>query len=211
MRLNGRFGMIRLRMVRHFFLFIAFLMTGLASGVEAQETSLFPIGTGRNLEFRKGLEQETFLLVNDYRKKNKLPMLSWSSAIAQVAREHSKDMATGKVDFGHDGFNGRVNRLKTTLIRLNGCGENVLKTDDPNEIARKAVELWLRSPAHLHNIRGDYNCSGMGIWEDKDGMIYFTQIFAKVGPKIESAQTAPDPQVTTPFGLLAPPNPRTQP
>jgi uncharacterized protein YkwD len=203
--------MIRRHAVDRFFWAAAFLAFFLVLKVGAQEPSFSPVGTGKNLEFRNGLEQEAFFLVNGYRKKNKLLPFFWNSDIAQVAREHSRDMATGKIDFGHDGFNGRVDRLKTVMVQLKGCGENVLKTDDPDQAARNAVALWLRSPAHLHNIQGDYNYSGLGVWMDKDGVIYFTQIFVKVDPRVESAQAAPAMQVTSPFGLLAPVGTRPQP
>ena len=36
-------------------------------------------------------------------------------------------MATGDVDFGHDGFGKRVKQLKTVMVGVNGAGENVLK------------------------------------------------------------------------------------
>lgn len=177
----------------------------------AQQSPFLPVGTRVNLEFRNGIEQEAFFLINEYRKENKLPMLSWSNAIAQVARGHSKGMATGDVDFGHDGFKGRVTQLKVALSGLKGCGENVLKTDALDQVARDAVALWLRSPAHLHNIRGDYNYSGLGVWQNNQGMIYLTQIFVKIEPQVESAQAMPEPKVTSPFGLLVPPRTGTEP
>lgn len=174
--------------------------------IDAQETPVS--NAGGNLELRSALEQEAFLLVNQYRKNNKLAPLAWSKSIADVARGHSRDMADGEVDFGHDGFSGRVRQLKTQIVGVKGCGENVLKTDDPNQVAEKAVALWLRSPVHLHNIRGDYNYSGMGVWEDKRGMIYFTQVFAKIEPRATS-QTASTSQVEPPLGLLASPQTRS--
>jgi uncharacterized protein YkwD len=135
--------------------------------------------TSGGADFRGALERETFALVNQYRQASDLPLLAWDNAIAAEARAHSRDMATGSVDFGHDGFSGRIDRLKSALRGLQGAGENVLMTDNPDHVARNAVALWLRSPHHLRNIRGDYNYSGLGIWEDKTGTIYFTQIFVK--------------------------------
>jgi len=191
---------------RYFWLVCLVLLLFLKAEAQ-QESSLTGITGGKgNLEFCSGLEQQAFLLVNQYRKANKLPPLSWNEAIAKVALGHSKDMATGEVDFGHDGFKGRYTRLKTVMVGLKGCGENVLKTDDPNEVAQKAVVLWLRSPDHLHNIRGDYNYSGMGVWQDDHGMIYFTQIFVKIDPHTEEAQAAP--QGASPLGLLVAPQTR---
>jgi hypothetical protein len=97
------------------------------------------------------------------------------------------------------------------MTGLCGAGENVLKTDEPGEVARTAVALWLRSPHHLENIRGDYNYSGLGVSQDKAGMVYFTQIFAKVAPQAQQAQATPGVQLATPFGLLAAPRARPGP
>jgi len=69
------------------------------------------------------------------------------------------------------------------------------------------VALWLRSPHHLENIRGDYNYSGLGVWQDKNGVIYFTQIFVKIGAPPEETETAP--LIVLPFGLFATPYTRT--
>lgn len=161
-------------------------------------------------DYRSSVEQETFGLINQYRRDNKMPPLRWDAEIARVARVHSRDMAMKEVGFGHDGFDGRVDKLKSIKVGFGGAGENVLRTDDPDQLAQRAVALWLKSPAHLHNIRGDYNYSGLGIWIDKDGGIYFTQLFFKFQPRAEAAQAEPkpEPKVESPFGLLAPPSTR---
>jgi uncharacterized protein YkwD len=156
------------------------------------------------LDFRRAVEKETFLLVNQYRKESGLPPLTWSDAIAAEARLHSEDMATGKVDFGHEGFQDRIDHLKSAMTGIWGAGENVLYTGDLNHVAQTAVTLWLHSPHHLKNIRGDYNYSGLGVWQDKNGTIYFTQLFVKIkAPEAETQAAAP--AVETPFGFLASP------
>ena len=204
-------NMIRFRIPRRFLLLLTIFVLFLISKAIAQQSSISPVSASENLKLGNSLEQEAFFLVNEYRRKNKLPLLFWNNAVAQIARGHSMDMAKGESDFGHDGFGDRVGKIKIVMTGLKGCGENVLKTDDPNQVAQNAVALWLRSPAHLHNIRGDYNYSGMGIWQDNHGMIYFTQIFVKIEPQAQTAQAVPAPQVTSPFGLLASPVTRMQP
>lgn len=156
-------------------------------------------------EALSGLEFQTFNLINQYRKENKLPLLEWNPAVAKIARGHSRDMADGEVDFGHGGFHQRVTQMKTAMSGVKGAGENVLRTDDPNGVAQMAVKTWLNSPHHLENIRGDYNFSGLGVWQDSKGMIYFTQIFLKVQPSKQTAQNAPAPAVVTPFANVADP------
>lgn len=191
------------------FLSLAFCLLAIPwTKVEAQSAIVPVSDSGGGTEFRNGLEQDAFYLVNQYRKANKLPPFHWDNAITKVARDHSRDMASGDVDFGHDGFQKRVTILKTTGFR--GAGENVLKTDDPDDVAKKAVALWLRSPHHLANIRGDYNYSGLGVWRNKDGYIYFTQIFMKIEPPAQEAQVIPVAQ-PVPFGLLADPVTRKSP
>ena len=179
---------------------LAFLALAAFSGVEAQQThgsALAACGA----DYRSGVELETFSLVNQYRKASNLPPLAWAGAISKVARAHSEDMATGEVDFGHDGFGDRVSRLKTVMIGVWGAGENVAMTQNLDQVARKAVTLWLNSPHHLKNIRGDYNYSGLGVWQDKNGAIYFTQIFVKTKSPNEQAQAAP--KLPTLFGIFA--------
>lgn len=161
-----------------------------------------PAGT----EFYRQVEKQTFALVNGYRKENDLPPLVWSATIADVARAHSRDMATREVDFGHAGFSDRVTRLRTVRPGFQGAGENVLMTDDLNDLAQKAVTLWLHSPHHLKNIRGDYNYSGMGVWQDKSGAVYFTQIFLSFRAVIQ--ETAAPTQPIMPWGLFASPQTR---
>jgi uncharacterized protein YkwD len=178
-------------------------------GLHGQTHDSAPGASGSDL--RTGVEKETFLLVNQYRTEHGLAALAWDDAIAKVARAHSEDMATGKVDFGHDGFRERINRLRTVMTGFNGAGENVLMTSDlSGGVAKSAVGMWLKSPHHLENIRGDYNYSGLGVWQDKDGTMYFTQIFMKFTPVTEEASSTPEPGVSTPFGMLAVPNTRAK-
>jgi uncharacterized protein YkwD len=130
-------------------------------------------------DFQRKIEKQTFLLINQYREKEGLPDLKWHDGIAKIARAHSRDMATGDADFGHGGFNDRVDEMKTLVAGFQGAGENVLFTDDPSDVAQRAVQMWLHSPHHLKNIRGDYNLSGIGVWQSTKGTIYFTQLFLK--------------------------------
>jgi uncharacterized protein YkwD len=165
-----------------------FLLAGLAPifSVRAEPSTLPGPETKGEEHFE--LERETFSLINDYRRTHDLAPLTWDAAIAETARGHSRDMAEGRVDFGHDGFRDRVDRLRKSLFGLRGAGENVLFTDNPNDIARNAVSVWLQSPPHLHNIRGDFTHSGIGVWESREGVVYFTQIFVKVTPSTATTE-----------------------
>ncbi len=131
-------------------------------------------------ELPRSLEHETFDLINRYRAQEGLSRLAWDSAIADIARVHSRDMATGAVGFGHGGFNGRMDTLRGMFAGMRGGGENVFYTDARPGVAAAAVAAWLHSPPHLHNIRGDFQLSGLGLWKRSDGAYFFTQIFVKV-------------------------------
>jgi len=204
--------MSRARFLAALFFILAGLMVGAASGARAQTPDTSSSLT-KGADFRAGVEKETFFLVNQYRKANDMLPLVWDETIAKVARAHSKDMATGEVDFGHDGFRERVNKLRTVMTGYAGAGENVLMTSELDGVAKSAVALWLKSPHHLENIRGDYNYSGLGVWQDKDGVIYFTQIFMKFAPQMEETESAPavETGVETPFGMLGAANIRARP
>jgi len=200
--------MIRFNLGAPLLLLIACLLFPASSRAVAQQSDSSTNGVTDTTDERNRLELETFSLINDYRKAHALPALQWDDVIAKIARGHSRDMAGGGVEFGHDGFSERVTRIKDALPGLRGAGENVLRTDNPDQVARLAVDVWLKSPHHLKNIRGDFNYSGLGIWVDAKGIIYFTQIFIKTEPQMQEAQAPPAPQVASPFGLLASPQTR---
>jgi uncharacterized protein YkwD len=134
------------------------------------------------VELPRTLEHATFDLINQYREGEGLPRLRWDAGIADIARLHSRDMATGEVAFGHGGFRDRMSELRGMFAGMRGGGENVFYTDAVPGVARAAVQAWLHSPPHLHNIRGDYQLSGLGLWRRSDGAYFFTQIFVKVVP-----------------------------
>jgi uncharacterized protein YkwD len=134
---------------------------------------------GNAHELSRDLEHQTFDLINQYRTDENLPPLVWNPAIADMARKHSRDMATGEVAFGHGGFGDRMATLRGMFAGMRGGGENVFYTDAVPNVARLAVQSWLHSPPHLHNIRGDFQYSGLGLWRRSDGAYFFTQIFVK--------------------------------
>jgi uncharacterized protein YkwD len=163
-------------------------------------------------EKQMALERQVFALINEYRQDHGLPALTWNDAIADTARGHSRDMAEGRVDFGHDGFSDRIGHLRDALGGVAGAGENVLLTDDPRDLARSAVTQWLQSPPHLHNIRGNFSYSGIGVWESGDGTIYFTQIFVRLAPALPpETASATGPAFPVPAMIGGPSGPAHSP
>ena len=92
----------------------------------------------------------------------------------ELAEKHSKNMASGKVAFGHDGFQVRTEKVRK---KLNDAlvAENVAYGQFGG---KEVVEQWKKSSGHRANILGKYKYIGIGIAKSKNGMIYFTQIFA---------------------------------
>lgn len=120
------------------------------------------------------LEHNVFDLINQHRAERHLKPLVWNDDIAKSAFKHSKEMAKGKVPFGHTGFDERVDGLMRDIPGSNAAAENVAYGAQTPE---QVVEMWLNSPGHRKNIEGNFNMSGIGIDESKDGTLYFTQIF----------------------------------
>lgn len=121
------------------------------------------------------LEAEILQYVNEDRKEHGLIALQLNDLESNLAFKHSKDMAGGKVKFGHDGFNARAKTIQKTLGSTM-IGENVASGP---MTARQVVDGWLNSPGHKRNIEGNFTLTGIGYARDRKGDIYFTQIFSK--------------------------------
>lgn len=113
-------------------------------------------------------------LINNYRKKKGLAKLEFVEEISAVARVHSKRMAERKVGFGHAGFDDRYAQLKRALPRIGAGGENVAYG---NISLQKIVDSWIKSPHHRENIEGAFKLTGVGIYKDSKGTLYYTQMF----------------------------------
>lgn len=123
---------------------------------------------------RGNMEDDILTLINRYRAKYGLQALKMNNTISDAARRHSKDMASGSIPFGHDGFDERTNKLIKQLSPADAAAENVAYGA---ETAQEVVNMWLHSKGHRKNIMGNYNLTGIGIAEGRDGTYYFTQIF----------------------------------
>lgn len=126
------------------------------------------------------VERETFDLIQDHRQSLGLTRMQWSNAVAEAARQHSADMAAGRVPFSHDGFEARTDRIRASLA-ISGAAENVAYNQGYDQPAASAVEGWLESDGHRRNIEnGRYTHTGIGIVKTSDDTYYFTQMFVTV-------------------------------
>lgn len=122
-----------------------------------------------------GMANDVLKYVNDYRRRKGLPPLVMNKVMSAEALKHSQNMASRRTSFGHNGFDGRSNRISSAISGISEIGENVSMGSTS---AKEVVDNWLRSAVHRENIEGHYKITGIGIAADKRGILYFTQIFA---------------------------------
>lgn len=134
----------------------------------------FAKATGTN----ESANQKAILFhVNEYRAKHHLNPLRMNTQMSIEAEKHSQDMARHAVPFGHQGFNQRIKRLFGKIKDCKGGAENVAYN---YKDGKTVVSNWLTSRGHRKNIEGNYNLTGIGLARDKNGKLYFTQIFIRV-------------------------------
>ena len=122
-------------------------------------------------------ETEVIRLINEHRHSIGMKPLCQSDLITHQAREHSANMASMKVAYGHDGFKQRTGNVRRVL-RCGAMGENVTQIFSHN-IAESAVRSWLASKGHRENLeKPGYTMTGVGVACSKSGIYYVTQIFA---------------------------------
>ena len=123
--------------------------------------------------FSKNIVKET----NQFRQSKGLPALIPTNEFNGIAQKHSSDMARKRVAFGHAGFKERSQKAKKLLNgRMSGFAENVAYGA---KTSTEVVKGWENSPGHRRNMLGAYKYIGIGIAADKNGRLYYTQIFAQ--------------------------------
>ncbi|MEB3211811.1 MAG: CAP domain-containing protein [Leptolyngbyaceae bacterium] len=113
--------------------------------------------------------------INEFRRSQDLPPLSFNPVLSEQARQHSLTMAENGT-LSHDGFDERVSAIQKA-ISLRSAAENVAANSGFDTPAQQAVEGWLTSEEHRQNILGNFDQTGIGIAENAEGEYYFTQIF----------------------------------
>lgn len=121
-------------------------------------------------------EENTLNTMNNLRKQNKLPSYKFCSYAAELAREHSNNMANKVVPFSHDGLQYRIEQLKKK------AGNNFMRASENVAYSvpdMNPVDAWKKSSGHLKNMLGDYNYCGIGRVQ-KGKEFYYTGIFLKI-------------------------------
>jgi len=113
--------------------------------------------------------------VNAFRKQNGKEPLAWEESLYKISTEHSNDMASGKVPFGHQGFTQRVASIP---FKHGEVAENVAMNQG-SDPAKTAVNQWINSAGHRANMLGNTNTAAIGSAQSRDGKWFFTQFFAQ--------------------------------
>ncbi len=131
-----------------------------------------PIATNTN-----SLEGQVQAEINRIRRSSGLRPLRGNGQLAQVARRHSKNMASRSF-FGHRDHNGQQSyeRALGAGIRFRYIAENLAWNNSPSPVAL-AVKGWMKSPTHRRNILSpEARETGVGIARRGD-KYFLTQLF----------------------------------
>ncbi|RYG41648.1 MAG: CAP domain-containing protein [Chitinophagaceae bacterium] len=112
---------------------------------------------------------------NEFRKSKGLSQLKLHEGLNAIAQKHSADMARKRVGFGHAGADRRNAQARREIPSLRYFAENVAYGVPTG---KAAVTGWKKSPGHRRNLLGRYKYIGIGTAKDRQGRIYYTQVFA---------------------------------
>jgi len=130
----------------------------------------------RNAAIITNMEESILKYVNAHRRSIGKEPLQMLDAASKQAYKHSNNMATGKTEFSHNGFDQRIKAIEQSIGRTSADAENVAYG---NLTAKGVVDVWLNSPGHRKNMEGSYNLTGIGVSMDREGTAYFTEIFLR--------------------------------
>ena len=125
--------------------------------------------------FNAGLTEEILVHTNKFRRSKGLPSLEMREDLNAIARKHSEDMARGRRAFGHGGYQQREKQVRK-IFQSCTMAENVAYGSTSG---KDVVTEWKNSAGHRRNMLGNYSYIGIGTARDRQGRIYFTQIFVR--------------------------------
>ena len=112
---------------------------------------------------------------NKLRKSNRMAELKINAELNAIAQRHSADMAKGRVQFGHTGFDQRMKNARKAISGMQTFAENVAY--GPRS-GKEVVAMWTNSAGHRKNMLGKFRYIGIGTAKDRRGVIYYTEVFA---------------------------------
>ncbi|MEJ7709133.1 MAG: CAP domain-containing protein [Pyrinomonadaceae bacterium] len=126
------------------------------------------------------IERRTFELINNTRRSSGLRELEWNTDLYRMARSHSDSMARYNF-FSHTDSRGLGMVKRARLTGLEGwraLGENLAYNLGYSDPAAFAVDAWIESQEHRHNmLRPMFTHTAIGVAYMPDGRIFFTEVF----------------------------------
>ena len=105
--------------------------------------------------------------------------MKWSENLYNIALRHSFNMATNRVNFGHDGFN--IRNLLILETHKSPTRENVAYisfNSNDSVLAQNIVQGWIDSEGHRKNILGgNFYSAVAAYYREDDNLCFFTQLF----------------------------------
>lgn len=123
-------------------------------------------------------EDKVLELVNRERANRGLQLLKGNSELKRVARKKCQDMIN-KNYFAHESptYGSPFKMMESEGIRFTAAGENIAMGQPT---AEQVMSAWMNSPGHRNNILSPaYTDLGVGVAKDKNGNLYWTQLFIK--------------------------------
>jgi uncharacterized protein YkwD len=146
--------------------------------LQSQSESTKPPSSDERLIIEKHFETQMLEMINKYRIQKGLEKFVWDESIAEIARDHSREMALQGF-ISHEVPSGNVS---TRIVRAGYYHDGVREN-----VARSTSIPWthnalIKSPVHLQNIAAtDVSRIGIGIVRAPapyNMMLYITQVFA---------------------------------
>jgi uncharacterized protein YkwD len=127
------------------------------------------------------IERSFFDAVNREREQREVTVLAWTPDLLAAAREHSRRM--GEINFfSHDDpeLGSLPARLRRHNVRASAAGENLFMSRGIADPVEVAVQGWLNSPQHRHNmLHQEFTETAVGAYRTPKGAVYITQIFRR--------------------------------
>lgn len=159
---------------------IIFSSSGLTAGAHLRTVEEPRSGRMEWMRFPPAqLEWWIFEEVNRERARRDLPPLVWEALLAEIARQHSQDMAARRF-FGHitpEGVDVETRLRQRGIRRYRWVAENLALNFDPIYPVGTTIHQWMMSPGHKRNILGPFRYTGVGVAVAPSGAYYITQLF----------------------------------
>lgn len=123
-------------------------------------------------------QEDMLSLVNIERKNENLSPLVLDEKLNEIAKDKVKLLIKeGKLNHLAGGYKSLGEFLRTYDVEFLMAGENIAKKTKTNQ---ETMNLWLNSKGHRANILNkDFTNIGIAKGSDKNGDIYWVQIFIK--------------------------------